>query len=68
MSGATCSECGTSVDPDAIGVWSEITGWTIPRTGGGPNRRDLTPTGRYLCRDCGKLRDLGVVPGQESLL
>jgi hypothetical protein len=62
-----CLDCGTPVNVDRLGTWVEVVGWTVKRTGGGANRRDLTPTGRVVCADCGRLRDLDVVPGQSSL-
>ena len=63
-----CLDCGKPVNPDGEGVGVECLVWMFKRKGGGGNRRDLRPTGRLLCRDCGKLRDLGVTPGQQRLI
>jgi DNA-directed RNA polymerase subunit RPC12/RpoP len=65
---AVCEDCGRAFDADQLGTWRSIAGWAVNRNGGGANRRDLQETGRYVCPDCGRLRDLGVPPGQESLL
>jgi hypothetical protein len=64
-----CMYCGAEVNPDGKDTYSEVTGFTHPRSGGGPNSIALrTTTGRYSCNTCVERLKSGVSPNQGSLL
>lgn len=64
----TCAQCRASFDTKTVGTWLRVEGWAIVRSTGGYNVRDQEPTGKVLCPRCGRERELGIMPGQESLL
>lgn len=64
-----CLDCSTPVRPTTPGVWAEVVAFVEYRgSTGGSNAAALrTPTGRYLCASCCKLRRLGIPPDQATL-
>lgn len=64
----TCDDCERPFDVHADGAWPAVKGYVVNRAAGGPNAvRCIEYTGGGICPDCGKLRDLGVLPGQEAM-
>lgn len=63
-----CADCGQTFDERRRGTWREVSGWAVERTAGGTNAIRLKrETGRVICPDCGRHRDLGLLPGQRTL-
>lgn len=63
----TCSACGDPVDPNAVGVWRQVTGWVQNRRDGGANAVSLpSAPHEWSCHPCMVRRREGTL-GMSSL-
>lgn len=64
-----CMYCGVSVNPDGRDTYTQVVGFTHPRSGGGTNTIALkAATGKFACSPCVNGLKQNISPDQGSLL
>lgn len=64
-----CSVCQRDLDERIEKVWVKVVGWEARRVKGGTNHIALRERfEEFMCNGCMHLKQMGISPGQESLL